>query len=304
MRDTFVKTLIEEAKVNSKIELVTGDLGFGVLKPFIEQLPNQYTDAGIAEQNMTSVAAGMAREGKIVVTYSIGNFPTLRCLEQIRNDCCYHNANVKVVAIGGGFTYGSLGMSHHATDDLSVLRGLPGLTILAPGDAYEAVACTRYMVNHDGTFYLRLDRGGDAPTHNHEFDVDKIVRGLNIREYMKDAVILSAGGILNVANAVSKEMEITLYSFPMVKPLCKETIEELAKKYSHIFTIEENNIIGGFGSAVCEIVAEMEGPKAIVHKIGVNDCYSTIVGNQAYLRDVYGLSKEKVIATISKILKR
>lgn len=303
MRDTFVKTLIDEAKKNPNIELITGDLGFGVLQPFIDTLPNQFTDCGIAEQMMTSVAAGMAREGKVVVNYSIGNFPTLRCLEQIRNDCCYHNANVKVVAIGGGFTYGSLGMSHHATDDISVMRGLPGLTILAPGDAYESEACTRYMLHTDGTFYLRLDRGGGLPIHNHEFDISKIVSGLEIREYIKDAVILSTGGILSVANEVSKNLEITLYSFPMVKPLCKETIEKLAKKYSHIITLEENNVLGGFGSAVCEIVAEMNGPKAVVHKIGINDCYSTIVGSQTYLRDVYGLSPEKVEATIKELLK-
>ena len=112
MRDTFVKTLVDLAKEDKNIELVTGDLGFGVLKPFWETVPDQFTNAGIAEQNMTTVAAGMALEGKIVFTYSIGNFPTLRCLEQIRNDCAYHNANVKVVCIGGGFVYGSLGMSH------------------------------------------------------------------------------------------------------------------------------------------------------------------------------------------------
>ena len=100
MRDTFVKTLVELAKNNPQIELVTGDLGFGVLKPFWEQCPDQFTNAGIAEQNMTSMAAGMALEGKIVFTYSIGNFPTLRCLEQIRNDCAYHKANVKIVCIG------------------------------------------------------------------------------------------------------------------------------------------------------------------------------------------------------------
>ena len=122
MRDTFVKTLIELAQKDKNIELVTGDLGFGVLKPFWETVPDQFTDAGIAEQNMTTVAAGMALEGKTVFTYSIGNFPTLRCLEQIRNDCAYHKANVKIVCVGGGLVYGSLGMSHHATEDLAVRR--------------------------------------------------------------------------------------------------------------------------------------------------------------------------------------
>lgn len=133
MRDTFVRTLITLAKNNPNIELFTGDLGFGVLKPFWEQLPDQFVNAGIAEQNMTAAAAGAAGEGKIVFTYSIGNFPTLRCLEQIRNDCAYHDANVKIVCVGGGFVYGSLGMSHQATEDIAVMRALPNVAVLCPG---------------------------------------------------------------------------------------------------------------------------------------------------------------------------
>ena len=130
MRDTFVRTLIEIAKADKDVHLLTGDLGFGVLKPYWEQLPEQFTNVGIAEQNMTGIAAGMALSGKKVFTYSIGNFPTLRCLEQIRNDCAYHDANVKIVCVGGGFVYGSLGMSHHATEDLAIMRALPSMVVM------------------------------------------------------------------------------------------------------------------------------------------------------------------------------
>lgn len=147
MRDTFVRTLITLAKNNPNIELFTGDLGFGVLKPFWEQLPDQFVNAGIAEQNMTAAAAGAAGEGKIVFTYSIGNFPTLRCLEQIRNDCAYHDANVKIVCVGGGFVYGSLGMSHQATEDIAVMRALPNVAVLCPGDPAEAEAATKQLRN-------------------------------------------------------------------------------------------------------------------------------------------------------------
>ena len=143
MRDTFVKTLMEIAQKDKNVILITGDLGFGVLKPFWEKFPDQFINAGIAEQDMTGLAAGMALTGKTVFTYSIGNFPTLRCLEQIRNDCAYHNANVKIVCVGGGFTYGSLGMSHHATEDIAVMRALPGVTVMAPGDLTEAQVCTK-----------------------------------------------------------------------------------------------------------------------------------------------------------------
>ena len=177
MRDTFVRTLIEEAMQDPRIVLVTGDLGFGVLKPFWELLPNQFINAGIAEQNMTSVAAGMALEGKIVFTYSIGNFPTLRCLEQIRNDCAYHDANVKIVCVGGGFVYGSLGMSHHATEDIAVMRAIPGMTVICPGDLVEAAEATRAIVKHPGTCYLRLGRGGEKRIHEQidHFQIGKAI---------------------------------------------------------------------------------------------------------------------------------
>ena len=195
MRDTFVKTLISLASKDNNIELVTGDLGFGVLKPVWEQLPDQFTNAGIAEQNMTALAAGMALEGKNVFVYSIGNFPTLRCLEQIRNDCSYHKANVKIVCVGGGFVYGSLGMSHHATEDLACLRALPGVVVMAPGDGAEAEACTKALAAYQGTAYLRLGRGGETAIHETIGDF-RIGKALKVRDGER-AAIFSSGGIFD-----------------------------------------------------------------------------------------------------------
>ena len=151
MRNTVVNTLIDLGKKDRDITLITGDLGFGVLKPYWEALPDQFINAGIAEQNMTGVAAGMAVEGKKVFTYSIGNFPTLRCLEQIRNDCAYHEANVNVICVGGGYVYGALGMSHHATEDIAALRALPGVSVICPGDAIEAELAVRTIADTKGT---------------------------------------------------------------------------------------------------------------------------------------------------------
>ena len=133
MRDAFVAELIAIARSDSRVMLLTGDLGFGVLTPFADAFPRQFVNVGVAEQNLTGLATGLALSGHVVFTYSIGNFPTLRCLEQIRNDVCYHDANVKVVAIGGGFSYGALGVSHHATEDLAIMRALPAMTDLLPG---------------------------------------------------------------------------------------------------------------------------------------------------------------------------
>lgn len=306
MRDTFVKTLVELAKKNKNIELLTGDLGFGVLKQFWEQCPYQFTNIGIAEQNMTGIAAGMALENKIVFTYSIGNFPTLRCLEQIRNDCAYHNANVKIVCIGGGFAYGSSGMSHHATEDMAILRALPNVTVICPGDLIEAAEATKAIVNYSGTCYLRLGRGGEKRIHE-KIDNFQIGKAIKIKENIKknkDIAIFSTGAILDVACEVVEELinlgyGIVQYSFPTVKPIDKKVIKKCIEEYKQILTIEEHNIVGGFGSAVAEVMAENEGI-AKLKRFGLNNSYTKVVGSQNYLRNEYGLSKEKIVREIEK----
>lgn len=301
MRNTFVKTLIELAQKDKNIELVTGDLGFGVLKPFWETVPDQFTDAGIAEQNMTTVAAGMALEGKTVFTYSIGNFPTLRCLEQIRNDCAYHKANVKIVCVGGGLVYGSLGMSHHATEDLAVLRALPDVVIMAPGDKKEAEAAARAIAAYPGTCYLRLGRGGERQIHESlpDFQIGKaILIQDNRKETGHNIAVFSTGAILDVVCDACRALEekgigVVQYSFPTVKPIDKETILRCAESAEAVFTVEEHNITGGFGSAVAEVMAE-RGAGIPLHRIGMNDEYCTEVGSQEFLREEYGLSSEKI----------
>ena len=301
MRDTFVRTLIGLAKGNKNIELITGDLGFGVLKPFWEQLPDQFTNAGIAEQNMTTVAAGMALEGKIVFTYSIGNFPTLRCLEQIRNDCAYHNANVKIVCVGGGFVYGSLGMSHQATEDLAILRALPDVVVLAPGDLVEAEEATKAMVSYPGTCYLRLGRGGEKRIHDH-IDNFQIGKAIKVKEGEKIA-IFSTGAIFEEVEGAydiltQKGFSPAVYTFPTVKPIDADMIRDCAQRFDYIVTCEEHNIVGGFGSAVAEVLAEMKVRKAALIRVGLDDQYAVLVGNQKYLREKYGMSAEKIAARI------
>lgn len=301
MRDAFVKTLIELAKKDRNIELVTGDLGFGVLKPFWEQLPDQFTNAGIAEQNMTSLAAGMALEGKTVFTYSIGNFPTLRCLEQIRNDCAYHNANVKIVCVGGGFAYGSLGMSHQATEDLAVMRALPGVAVFAPGDLVEAKECTKAIVKHPGTCYLRLGRGGEKKIYE-KIDRFEVGKAMKVHDGEKVA-IFSTGAIFDeVEEAYAELLKLgyrpAVYTFPTVKPIDRDIIEKVSRDFELIATVEEHNIVGGFGAAVAEIMAEILGRRARLLKIGLNDDYSVKVGSQKYLRQQYGIDGISIVKRI------
>ena len=305
MRDTFVRTLIELAKADPNIELITGDLGFGVLKPFWEQCPDQFTNAGIAEQNMTTLAAGMALEGKTVFTYSIGNFPTLRCLEQIRNDCAYHNANVKIVCIGGGFVYGSLGMSHQATEDLAILRALPDVVVMAPADLVEAEEATKAIAAYPGTCYLRLGRGGEKRIHE-KIENFQIGKAIKVRGG-KRVAIFSTGAIFDeVRDAyemlTAKGYDPAVYTFPTVKPLDKEVVEACSRNFNLIVTCEEHNIMGGFGGAVAEVMAEMKHKKAYLLRIGLNDEYSVRVGNQKYLREQYGLSAAKIAARIEEAL--
>lgn len=305
MRDTFVRTLIGLAKENKDIELVTGDLGFGVLKPYWEQLPDQFTNAGIAEQNMTTVAAGMALEGKTVFTYSIGNFPTLRCLEQIRNDCAYHEANVKVVCVGGGFVYGALGMSHQATEDLAILRALPGVVVMAPGDLVEAEAATRAIAAYPGTCYLRLGRGGEKRIHESlpDFQIGKAIQvkeGERVAIFSTGAIFEEVQGAYDLLTA--KGIHPAVYTFPTVKPIDTEVIRRCAENFDWIVTCEEHNVVGGFGSAVAEVMAEMRQRKAALIRIGLNDLYATRVGNQNYLREQYGMSAGKIAEKIEAAL--
>lgn len=302
MRDSFVKTLMDIAEKDKNVVLITGDLGFGVLKPFWEKFPDQFINAGIAEQDMTGFAAGMALCGKTVFTYSIGNFPTLRCIEQIRNDCAYHNANVKIVCVGGGFTYGSLGMSHHATEDIAVMRAMPDVTVFAPGDAAEAAACTKAMYETPGTCYLRLGRGGEPKIHENAVDFT-VGKAIEIRQG-KRVALFSTGAVYEEVAGAAKMLEnagITpaVYTFPSVKPIDKALIKKCASEFELIATVEEHNIVGGFGSAVAEVMATVPC-KARLALIGLEDKYSSTVGSQKYLREIYGMSAEKIFERISE----
>jgi transketolase len=302
MRNAFVDTLYDFAKCNKDIMLITGDLGYGVLTKFWENYPNQFVNAGICEQNMTSVAAGMAIEGKVVFTYSIANFTTLRCLEQIRNDVAYHNANVKIVSVGGGFAYGALGMSHHATEDIAILRALPNMTVFTPCDPIETREVTKLAVEIDGPCYIRLGKGKEKNLHTTNVKVS-IGKGIKLREG-KDVAILVAGAIANEAVEAADILKTIgigceVYSFPTVKPIDSNLILSVANKFENIYTLEEHNIIGGFGSAVSEVIAENK-TKAIVKRIGLKDVYTSIVGDQSYLREYYKMNSIAIIDLIKE----
>ena len=305
MRTAFIETLFELAKQDERIVLIVGDLGFSVVEPFMKQLPRQFLNAGVAEQNMTGIAAGMALSGKIALTYSIANFPTLRCLEQIRNDVCYHNANVKVVSVGGGFAYGSLSVTHHATEDLAVMRALPGMMVVAPGDPTEARAATRAIMAYPGPCYLRLGKAGEPTVHQGAIDF-QLGKAICMREG-NDATLISTGGLLQATmrtaeRLTSEGIETRVLSMHTLKPLDVEAVLCAAAETRLIVTIEEHSIIGGLGSAVAEALAEADGPKVTFKRIGLPSAFSPHIGNQEYLQDRHGLTPEAISKCVMRML--
>ena len=305
MRNHVINKIVELAGDDSRISLVTSDLGFGVVEGFQQSYPERFINVGISEQAMTSVAAGLALEGMIAFTYSIGNFPTLRCIEQIRNDVCYHNANVKVIAVGSGFAYGQLGMSHHATEDIAAMRALPNMRVFTPADPEEAVAALLEAYHTDGPCYIRLGKNGEPRLHP-EIPCTDIRKAITLREGA-EVNILAAGTVLSEAKKAAeilneKGIGTGVYSFPTVKPIDEEKILHLAEKSKILVTIEEHNEIGGFGGAVAEVTAGMSGNRAKLIRVGLPDVYTGIVGNQDYLRDFYGINAEKVAIRVEKEL--
>jgi transketolase len=305
MRTAFLHTLFEIAKQDPRIVFMTGDLGFSVVEPFMKELPGQFINAGIAEQNMTGMAAGMALSGKIVFTYSIANFPTLRCLEHIRNDVCYHHANVKIVAIGGGFAYGAMGASHHATEDLGIMRMLPEIAVLAPGDPIEARHATRAVVAHPGPCYLRLGKAGEPTVHLGEIDF-QLGRAIRLREG-GDLTLISTGSFLQTTAKVAERLAgqgiaARVLSMHTLKPFDTEAVLAAARETGAIATLEEHSVIGGLGSAVAEVLAEADGPRVPFRRIGLPSAFSPHIGSQEYMQGQHGLDEASVADTLRAFL--
>jgi transketolase len=306
MRDHFVKRLSQLAAADQRIMLLTADLGFGVLTDFAAKFPSQFLNVGVAEQNLTGVATGMALEGLIVFTYSIGNFPTLRCLEQIRNDAAYHDANVKIVSVGSGFSYGSLGMSHHATEDISILRAIPGITIFSPGDLWEAMEATEACAKTPGTCYLRLDKSAAG---SNEAPGEKFVIGQpRLRREGNDITIIATGGIveeaLKAAEGLAKEkIHARVLSVHTIRPLSPEAIIAAARETGGIITLEEHTVEGGLGGLVAETLLEHGAAPRHFRRMGLRNGFSSIVGSQTYLRKRYGLDAPAVINTALSALR-
>ncbi len=289
MRKTFINTLIDLARKDKDIVLITPDMGFSVLEPFFEEFPERAINCGIAEQNAVSIASGLAIMGKKPYVYTIIPFLTGRAYEQVRLEVAYMNTNVKLIGIGAGFTYGAAGATHHAIEDISLMRSLPNMTVCCPGDNNEAEQIIRETVNNDKPMYIRIGR------HNRGiFNNEKLVIGkASVIKQGEDIAIISTSNMLPDAANYCRQLKAQgrkpyLISMHTVKPLDKEIILELVDKGVEIQTMEEHSIIGGLGSAVAEVIAE-SGNGVKFKRIGVPDEFSHYIGSQKYIKKQFGL---------------
>jgi len=306
MRKTFNRNLLEIAKRNERIFLVVSDIGYGEIEPFAHTFPDRFFNVGVAEQNMTGIACGLALEGNIAITYSIANFPTLRCLEQIRNDVCYHNANVKIVIIGGGVAYGALGISHHSTEDLAIMRALPNMVVLSPCDCIEAKEATLAMIEHQGPVYYRCGYKGEPDIHSGPINFE-IGRAIQICDG-NDGTIIFTGTIgYNVLLAreilSQKGIKCRLISMHTIKPIDTEIILLCARETGAIITVEEHNLSGGLGSAISEVLADNCLSQIKFKRIAFPDVYVSKVGSQEWLREQYGMSPSGIAKTVEKTIR-
>jgi transketolase len=292
------------AQRDPRIILITGDLGFGVLDEFRRRFPRQFLNAGVAEQNMTGIAAGLALEGHVVYTYSIANFVFMRCLEQIRNDAAYHDCNVNVVCVGAGFSYGALGISHHATEDLAIMRSLPGVTVVSPVDDWDAAEATEAIAGQSGTCYLRLDRSSAGDSHR---PGERFVLGRpRLLRDGHDVTLVATGGIMGEVLRAADELarcnvRCRVLSVHTLKPLDAQALCRAARETRGILTVEEHTIDGGLGGAVAEVLLENGAIPAVFHRIGLRDGFSSIVGSQQYLRTQYGMDAASIVDAVKRL---
>lgn len=301
-RTTFIQTLIELARKDDRIFLLTPDMGYSVLEKFREEFPDRFLNCGIAEQNTISIAAGLAASGKIVFVYSIIPFVTMRCFEQVRLDLAYNNSNVKLVGVGAGFTYGSAGTSHHAIEDIAIMRSIPNMTVLCPGDPIETRELIKRSYERYGPIYIRLGKNGEAKIHSEDMRIN-IGDTIQIKNG-RDMILLTTSNTLELAKTWVDEWDdeginVGLVSIPTLKPFNSKFIEELLKQNIPILSLEEHNIIGGLGSAIAEVIAESQ-KKVIFKRIGINDKFSHYVGNHDFQRDMMGLLRKPSLTFIHK----
>ena len=307
MRTAYCKTLHEIMSVDKRVFALTADIGFRNFDKIIADFPDRFINVGVAEANMMGIAAGLALSGKIPFTFTIAPFVTMRCLEQIRVDLCYHQLPVKIIGAGGGFVYGSQGTTHHAIEELGILRTLPGMTVVSPSDPVEVESAVRHSMELEGPIYIRIGRNhepilssnrnkfriGKADIMREGSDISIITHGLVVKNALDAAGILNRDGI-----------RARVLNMHTIKPIDREAIMRCAEETAGIITAEEHNIIGGLGSAVAEVLAEDFVNPVMFKRIGVNDTYIRMNAAHEELQQEYGLDASGIARVVRQLALR
>ena len=305
MRSGIIKEIHNLMRKDENIYFLTGDLGYNVLEEMQIEFPKRVINMGVAEQNMMGVATGLALSGKKVYVYSIIPFVTMRCYEQVRNDICYNNADVTILGVGSGLSYGILSATHYALEDVAILRALPNMIIFSPADEIEAVLGLKELYKQKKPAYIRIGKKEEPKVYERPYNL-KIGKG-NILTEGDDIAIFATGTIMSEALGAAKilkekNIKASVINIHTIKPLDKELIVRESHFKKHVFVVEEHGMIGGLGSAIAESTSsETEFPPMTF--IGTEDKFIKEIGTQEFLRSKTGLSAEKIANKIINCLK-
>ena len=288
MRSAFSDTLVDLALADPKLLLLTGDHGYALFDEFRRRCPDQFINAGIAEQNMVGMAAGLARVGYRPFVYALAAFVPIRAVEQIKLDIAHDNLPVVLIGDGAGFVYSHLGSSHQSTEDVACTRAIPGMTILSPADSFEMKASMQFAYEEECPVYLRVGKADLGNVHTRYLDTLKPGRLLKVREgNEKKLGLIATGSMVHVALQVGEELDLTVWSAPIIKPLSTESILLAAKDRTGLVTLEEHSVLAGLGGTIAEIVSQYN-PIPIL-RLGVKDKFSVFCGTYKYLLEEHEL---------------
>ncbi|HYD48381.1 MAG TPA: transketolase C-terminal domain-containing protein [Terriglobales bacterium] len=301
MRDAFAAELELLAAADPRVVLLSGDIGNRMFDRYKQRFADRFLNCGVAEANMIGVAAGLALGGLRPVVYTIAAFATLRCLEQIRVDVCYHRQPVIIAGVGAGLSYASLGGTHHACEDIAAMRMLPEMNVLCPGDPLEVRAALRCALASDQPTYLRLGKKGEPVVHS-AAPAFGLGRAIALQPG-RDVALLAVGTLLPNAIAAAEQLQraslsVALASFPSIKPLDEDYLAEVFATCRVVATIEEHSVVGGAGSAVAEWLARHPGQRARLLTIGTPDRFLHQAGSQEHARRHTGLNAEAIAADV------
>ncbi len=305
MRSAVIESIYQQMKEHKNVYFLTGDLGYSVVEKIESDFPDRFINAGVAEQNMIGVATGLALTGKKVYVYSIIPFVTMRCYEQVRNDICYHNADVTIIGAGAGLSYGILSATHFALEDVAIFRPLPNMRIFSPSDATTAALGMKYLSTHHGPAYVRMGKKVEPTIYEKEYPF--VFGKAHVYAEGQDILIVTTGPIMSEAIQAAallnkKNISATVLDIHTIKPFDHLAIKHHSKGKNLVVTVEEHSVTGGLGSAVLEALSLQ--PHSPVLRIGTEDEFIKKTGTQEYLRTVVGLTATDIVKKIDEMHKR